>query len=422
MLASSLDPDETLRQVAQLAVPEIADWCAVDLAGEDSTIERVALVHADPELLAKAASLRERYPPTRSRRPACARILETGESQLYPEIPEELLEQGAVDEEHLELIREFGLRSAMAVPMIARDAVDRRAHVRERPLGPALRGGGPAGGRGARPPLRDRDGQRPPLQPSAPTSPARSSAACCRPSCRSSPASRPRRASAPTGEGNEVGGDFYDLFETGGRGWTVVIGDVCGKGPDAAAVTALARYTLRAAAMHERLPSRSLRLLNEALLRQRRRPPLLHGRLRVPRGPRGGRASRLRERRPSPAGAPARRRRGRVARRARDAAGRGRATRASRTARRRSAPGDAVVFYTDGVTEAGGPGGILAEERLADVVASCAGMHADAIAGRVEAAALAAEEGPPRDDIAVVVLRVAPNGHRNGSDDAAGQG
>ena len=55
----------------------------------------------------------------------------------------------------------------------------------------------------------------------------------------------------PTGEGNEVGGDFYDMFETGGRGWTVVMGDVCGKGPDAAAVTALARYTLRAAAMRE---------------------------------------------------------------------------------------------------------------------------------------------------------------------------
>src|SRR3954447_19647602 len=47
------------------------------------------------------------------------------------------------------------------------------------------------------------------------------------------------------------------------------MGDVCGKGPDAAAVTALARYTLRAAAMRERLPSRSLAVLNEALLRQR---------------------------------------------------------------------------------------------------------------------------------------------------------
>ena len=73
----------------------------------------------------------------------------------------------------------------------------------------------------------------------------------------------------PTGEGNEMGGDFYDLFSSGGRGWTVVMGDVCGKGPDAAAVTALARYTLRAAAMRERLPSRGLHVLNEALLRQR---------------------------------------------------------------------------------------------------------------------------------------------------------
>src|SRR4029450_12060075 len=71
----------------------------------------------------------------------------------------------------------------------------------------------------------------------------------------------------PTGEGNEVGGDFYDVFETGG-GWNIVMGDVCGKGPDAAAVTALARYTLRAAATRERLPSRSLALLNEAMLRQ----------------------------------------------------------------------------------------------------------------------------------------------------------
>ncbi len=66
-----------------------------------------------------------------------------------------------------------------------------------------------------------------------------------------------------------MGGDFYDLFASGGRGWTLVMGDVCGKGPDAAAVTALARYTLRAAAMRERLPSRGLPVLNEALLRQR---------------------------------------------------------------------------------------------------------------------------------------------------------
>jgi serine phosphatase RsbU (regulator of sigma subunit) len=80
-------------------------------------------------------------------------------------------------------------------------------------------------------------------------------------------------------------------------------------------------------------------------------------------------------------------------------------------------PGDALVFYTDGVTDAGGPLEILGEERLADVVASCAGLGADAIAGRVEQAALEAENGAPRDDIAVVVVRVDPGGHRNGSAD-----
>ena len=97
----------------------------------------------------------------------------------------------------------------------------------------------------------------------------------------------------PTGEGNEVGGDFYDLFETGGRGWTVVMGDVCGKGPDAAAVTALARYTLRAAAMRERLPSRSLGAAERGAAAPARRPPLLHGRLRLPRDARPRRARRV---------------------------------------------------------------------------------------------------------------------------------
>ena len=73
----------------------------------------------------------------------------------------------------------------------------------------------------------------------------------------------------PAQGGLQVGGDFYDVFDVGGGSWAIVVGDVCGKGPEAATVTALARYTLRAAAMYERSPSRILSLLNEALLRQR---------------------------------------------------------------------------------------------------------------------------------------------------------
>ena len=71
------------------------------------------------------------------------------------------------------------------------------------------------------------------------------------------------------GEGNEVGGDFYDVFQQGDGSWVLVVGDVCGKGPQAAAVTALARYTLRAHAVAGLRPSYMLARLNDALLRQR---------------------------------------------------------------------------------------------------------------------------------------------------------
>ena len=186
-------------------------------------------------------------------------------------------------------------RGALPDPARVRDALGdhraddharphaRRAHVRERPVGAALRRAGPGARRGARRGAARRRSTTPAstrerayiartLQESLlpvelPDIPGIEAAARFR----------------PTGEGNEVGGDFYDLFETGNRGWTVVMGDVCGKGPDAAAVTALARYTLRAAAMRERLPSRSLGRAERGAAAPARRPPLLHRRLRLPR-------------------------------------------------------------------------------------------------------------------------------------------
>ena len=81
----------------------------------------------------------------------------------------------------------------------------------------------------------------------------------------------------PAGEGIELGGDFYDLFPAGDGAWTALIGDVQGKGPDAAAVTALARHTMRAAAAYESRPSGVLTLAAPRAARpDRRRGPLLH--------------------------------------------------------------------------------------------------------------------------------------------------
>ena len=70
------------------------------------------------------------------------------------------------------------------------------------------------------------------------------------------------------GEGVEVGGDFYDVFDLAPDAWAFVIGDVCGKGAEAAAVTSLARYTLRALAAPSVPPAATLRRLNAELLRQ----------------------------------------------------------------------------------------------------------------------------------------------------------
>jgi sigma-B regulation protein RsbU (phosphoserine phosphatase) len=71
----------------------------------------------------------------------------------------------------------------------------------------------------------------------------------------------------PAGDGTEVGGDFYDLFSVGVGEWVVVIGDVCGKGAEAAVVTALVRYTLRAAAVQHPNPAEALATLNAVLQR-----------------------------------------------------------------------------------------------------------------------------------------------------------
>jgi PAS domain S-box-containing protein len=208
------------------------------------------------------------------------------------------------------------------------------------------------------------------------------------------------------GEGTVVGGDLYDVFPVEDE-WALVVGDVCGKGAEAAALTGMVRYTIRAEAAHRASPCEVLRLLNDAILRQfhdGRFCTVLHGRVRV-----GSGGARLRV---AAAGHPP-----------------PLVVRAGGTVEPVSVggpllgvlpsvthedaavdlgPGDALVCFTDGVTEGRGPQGMFGDRRLGEVLAGAAGMSAEAIAERVTQAALDFQGGVTQDDLALLVLRVAP--------------
>ena len=119
-LSSSLDYRDTLANVARLAVPTLADWCAIDVMEEDGTVERLAVEHSDPEKVALAYELQERYPSDPETTRGIGKVLKTGEPDMMAEIPEELLDQVALNVEHRTIMRELGLRSYMVVPMVAR--------------------------------------------------------------------------------------------------------------------------------------------------------------------------------------------------------------------------------------------------------------------------------------------------------------
>ncbi len=119
LLGSSMDYETTLTNVARLAVPHIADWCAVSILEEDGTLNNLAVMHTDPEKMAWAAELQERYPSDPDAARGSYHVLRTGQPELYPYISDELLKATAQNAEQLALLREVGMRSAITVPMIA---------------------------------------------------------------------------------------------------------------------------------------------------------------------------------------------------------------------------------------------------------------------------------------------------------------
>ena len=210
----------------------------------------------------------------------------------------------------------------------------------------------------------------------------------------------------PAGERQIVGGDFYDVFAGDDGSWTVVVGDALGKGPSAAATTALARYTLRAAATHERRPSRILEELNDAILRQSpdQSCTVAYSRLELDGAAPGARVTMATGGHPLPfvlrcdgavehVGIPALVLGVEPGVELHDDAV-------------HLGPGDALVLYTDGLTDAYAPRRIVTPDELAATLRSCSGRSAAGIATGLRDSVLDAAAGEPRDDILLFVLRV----------------
>ena len=119
ILSSSLDYRTTLKRLAELVVPKLADWCSVDMRDEKGELRSVAMTHSDAEKAAWVRRVRKRYPPKPDAPRGVANVLRTGRSELYAEIPPEIVKQFAEDEEHLRILEEIGLGSAMIVPLLA---------------------------------------------------------------------------------------------------------------------------------------------------------------------------------------------------------------------------------------------------------------------------------------------------------------
>ena len=121
VLSASLDPVETLDDVARLAVPRLADWCAVQLAPNvRGAYEQVAVAHVDPAKVRWARELQDRYPPDPDAPTGAPEVIRSGRSELYPVIDAALLEAAALDDEQREIVRQLQMNSGMIVPMVAR--------------------------------------------------------------------------------------------------------------------------------------------------------------------------------------------------------------------------------------------------------------------------------------------------------------
>ncbi|MFL5845168.1 MAG: PP2C family protein-serine/threonine phosphatase, partial [Solirubrobacteraceae bacterium] len=265
VLASSLDYGSTLQRVAELAVPVLADWCSVSIPDGD-LIEQVAIAHGDPEMLEFARSYAERWPARLDSDQGAPEVMRSGKPLVIPEVTTEIFEAGPLDPEQRAELRRLGLHSIIVVPMATPErtvgalslvSAESRRRFSEADVELALELGRRAATAIENARLYTQlervatTLQRSLLPPALPDVPGWQFESLYMPA-------------GPAGGETDVGGDFYDVFPTA-AGWMAVMGDVVGRGPAAASLTAMGRYTLRTAGTLVGTPTMGLARLNENL-------------------------------------------------------------------------------------------------------------------------------------------------------------
>jgi serine phosphatase RsbU (regulator of sigma subunit)/PAS domain-containing protein len=414
LLASSIDYRETLRAVPQIAVPRFADWCSVNVPSPDGRLEQVAIAHTDPGKLGLVSELRERYPVFVDEPGGIGEVARTGQPLFMPEISRQTLAAGARDPEHLRLLEAVDMGSALAVPMTAGAKAlgvmvfvnDRGSRAFDRDdLAIAVEIGRRAGLAAENARLAEEQatvahvlqrGLRPPELPDM-------------------RGFRLATMYRPAGEVNEVGGDFYDAFQIDG-GWMMVVGDVTGRGAAAASLTALARYTIRTAGMLTGNPSLAASIVDESLKRLHDLALCSAVILVIPES-----EAHLASLSLIVAGHPLPLlvHDGSVTAVGRTGPLLGAPGKPDWTASSvELAPGDQLVLYTDGVTEACGANGRFGEERLRQTIAS--EPNPGSMVASLESALASFAAGAPEDDAAVLALmRSAGGGEVDSSNGAA---